>query len=334
LRLDAIIWFASASALPFLPSTQLNPTQLNSHCDQDARQQVPRHGSRTVCLPRSTRSPVRHTNISLSLPANHHTSHLSHARRPHCQQARRHEVQIRPGSGTRRESETMRICQRKLDTSGAWMMWLGESGDLSARDDLSSFVRKEGMGRRPFAFGRCGLRRASGDLSCAGPHEIVVVSDRLGRAPGKKGFLGEKMARERCVVVVWQLATGKGRRLRQATSARSFVVRFRRVRRVSGDGFWCAWRPTAGGLAGRRGPGVTVSRGSGRVGVGGGPALRRWREWRDSGSESESESESQSESERPNEREGEGVGVVKVKGSSVGRVECRQARSDDGEERT
>ena len=52
-------------------------------------------------------------------------------------------------------------------------------------------------------------------------HEIVVASDRRGWVPGDKGILGEKSG-ERCVVVVWQLATGKGRRLRRATSARSF----------------------------------------------------------------------------------------------------------------
>jgi hypothetical protein len=40
-------------------------------------------------------------------------------------------------------------------------VWLGDSEGLPARDDLSSFVRNEGMGIWPFAFARCGLRRAS-----------------------------------------------------------------------------------------------------------------------------------------------------------------------------
>ena len=119
------------------------------------------------------------------------------------------------------------------------MKGLSESEDLPARDDLSSFVRNEGMGRRPFAFAWCGLRRASGDLLCASPMRSFGMDTWKQRtSPGEN--------RGRCAVVVRQLATGKGRRLRRATSARSFC---REAEEGLRGRFWCAWRPAAGGLA-------------------------------------------------------------------------------------
>jgi hypothetical protein len=100
-------------------------------------------------------------------------------------------------------------------------VWLGDSKRLPARDDLSSFVRNEGMGRRPFSLAWCGLRRASsprGIHVCGGSifHVHVHVLQRpvlrlyLGRANVKFRVAFPEPASHGPGIVAMTLLSGEG----------------------------------------------------------------------------------------------------------------------------